>query len=158
VEGQEITSEDFDFPAEVKSNGDLEIANEQMATQKAFMRLNVLMNPTLSDVVNSEDRYNALKDWLEKDGVKDPDMFCTDPKIIAQEKIGQMQQQIAGMQQQMDGMREESKQNLKAMQKDKRRKQVAEEQTNAEKEMADELQMKNAEGIGEQIGNELFSK
>jgi len=94
VEGQEITREDFNFPADVQSNGDLEVSNEQMLTQKAAMRLQVLLNPALADIVNSEDRYNALKDWLEKDGVKDPDLFCTDPKQIATEQINQMQQQL----------------------------------------------------------------
>ena len=109
IDDMEITREDFNFPAEVSSNGDLEVADMAMATQKAQMRLNVLLNPAVQDIVNSEDRYNAMKDWLEKDGVKDPDMFCTDPKQIAQEQIGQMQQQLTEMKQQMEQMAMENK-------------------------------------------------
>lgn len=99
IEGEEVTKEDFNFPADVKSNGNLEISNQQMAVVKAAQRLQALLNPSLQDIVNSEDRYNALKDWLEKDGVKDPDQFCTDPKEMAQQVIVQMQQQIKQMQQ-----------------------------------------------------------
>lgn len=102
VNGQEITKEDFNFPAEVKSNGDLEVADAQLATQKASMRLQALLNPSLADIVNSEDRYNALKDWLEKDGVKDPDKFCTNPLEIMQTKLAQMQQQMQQMQMQLE--------------------------------------------------------
>lgn len=109
IDDMEVTREDFNFPAEVTSNGDLEVADMQMATQKAQMRLQVLLNPALQDIVNSEDRYNALKDWLEKDGVKDPDMFCTDPKKIAQEQISQMQGQIKQMGQQMQQMAMDAK-------------------------------------------------
>lgn len=109
IDDMEVTREDFNFPAEVTSNGDLEVADMQMATQKAQVRLNVLLNPALQDIVNSEDRYNALKDWLEKDGVKDPDMFCTDPKEIAQQQIGQMQQQLKQMAGQMQKMQDDAK-------------------------------------------------
>jgi hypothetical protein len=116
VDGQEVTREDFNFPATVKSNGDLEIANEALATQKAQMRLQVIMNPGLADIVNSEDRYNALKDWLEKDGVKDPDLFCTNPVEMAQQQIVQLQQQIQQMQMQLAGMQEANKQGIKDQQ------------------------------------------
>lgn len=109
VNGTEITKEDFNFPAEICSNGDLEVANEQLATQKAFARVNVITNPNLADIVNSEDRYNALKDWLEKDGVKDPDQFCTDPKVIAQEQIAQLQGSLQQLQNQKAGMEKEMK-------------------------------------------------
>lgn len=102
IDDMEVTREDFNFPAEVTSNGDLEVADMDMATQKAQMRMQVLLNPALADIVNSEDRYNSLKDWLEKDGVKDPSLYCTDPKEIAQEQIGQMQSQLAQMKQQLD--------------------------------------------------------
>lgn len=101
VEGIEVTREDFNFPAEIRSNGDLEVSNQAMATQKAFARLNVLLNPALADVVDSEDRYNSLKDWLEKDGVKNPDLFCTNPIEIVQSQLKQMQGQLQQAQQQM---------------------------------------------------------
>ena len=100
IDNTEITREDFNFPAEVRSNGDLEVSNEQLSVQKSMARLQVLLNPALQDIVNSEDRFNALRDWLEKDGIKDPDLFCTDPKKIAQERIVQMQQQMNQLAQQ----------------------------------------------------------
>ena len=156
MEGEEITREDFNFPAEVKSNGDLEVANEQMSTQKAAMRLQVIMNPALQDIVNSEDRYNALKDWLEKDGVKDPDQFCTDPKIIAQEQINQMQGQLQQMQQQMAGMQQEAKQRIKKQQAGK----MAEEETQAKVEQGKEVAKvlyEQPERIGKEIGDEIFA-
>jgi hypothetical protein len=102
VDGEEITKEDFNFPAEVKSNGELEVADQQLSTQKASMRLQVMMNPALGAFVTDEDRYNAYTDWLEKDGVKDPDRYSTAPMEVAQDKLMQLQQQILQMQQQVE--------------------------------------------------------
>ena len=135
VQGEEITKEDFNFPAEVKSNGDLEVADQQMSTQKAAMRLQVLLNPALQDIVDSEDRYNALKDWLEKDGVKDPDKFCTDPMEIMQSQMAQMKQQMGQMQQQMQQgqqmLNEQQKNTMKQKQKEQDSK--MQEEVNLEK-------------------------
>ena len=103
----EITREDFNFPAEVKSNGTLEVSDQQIATQKAIMRIGVISDPKFADCVNSEDKYNALKDWLEKDGVKDPDLFSTDPKIIAQQQIAQLQQGIQQLSMQYQQLQEQ---------------------------------------------------
>jgi hypothetical protein len=158
VNGTEVTKEDFNFPADVRSNGDLEIANEQLAAQKASLRLQVILNPALQDIVNSEDRYNALKDWLEKDGVKDPDLFCTDPKIIAQEQIAQMQGQLQRMGQQLAGMQAEAKDSIKQTQSAKRKTTEAKAQTEEEQEFNQQLQLQNAEGMGEELGNALFSR
>jgi hypothetical protein len=109
IEDMEITKEDFNFPAEVRCNGDLEIADNMMTVQKAAMRLQMLMNPAFVEVVDAEDKYNMLRDWLEKDGVKDPDMFCTDPKVIMQGQLAQMKQQMAQGQQQLAMMQEAGK-------------------------------------------------
>lgn len=157
IDGVEITKDDFNFPAEVKSNGDLEIANEQMATQKAAMRLQVILNPALADIVNSEDRYNALKDWLEKDGVKDPDMFCTDPKVIAQEQIAQMQGQLQQMGQQMQGMQEEMQAKTKEMQKSKMYKEKTDMESKAAAENTDKMESENAISAGKELLGGLFS-
>ena len=108
IDGNEITIEDFNFPAEIRSNGNIEVSNSDMATQKALTRFQVISNPALQDIVNSEDKYNALKDWLEKDGIKDPDQFCTDPKKIAKEVIGQMQAQIKQMGAQLQQMQKQA--------------------------------------------------
>lgn len=145
VDGEEITREDFNFPAEVRSNGNLEVANEQLAVQKAFARLGFLINPVLADVVNSEDKYNAVKDWLEKDGVKDPDMFCTDPKKIAQEQIAQMQGQLQQMQQQGAMMQKEGAETKFAADKEKKRLQD-------NTQLADKLEESNSFDIGKDIG------
>jgi hypothetical protein len=124
VDGEEITREDFNFPADVKSNGELEVADQNLMTQKAAMRLQAVLNPALQDIVTSEDRYNALKDWLEKDGVKDPDKFCTDPNEVLQGQLQQLQQQVqqlqaqagAAQQQAMDATKETEKQKKTGMQ------------------------------------------
>lgn len=101
---QEITREDFNFQAEVRSNGNLEVVDKEMATQKAQMRLNVLTSPIMQDCVTPEDKYNGVKDWLEKDGVKDPDMFCTDPKEVLTDQLTQLKQQIAQLQKEAQDM------------------------------------------------------
>lgn len=119
IDGEEITREDFDFPAEVRSNGNLEVSNQQLAAQKAFARVNVLLNPNLADIVNSEDRYNSLRDWLEKDGVKDPDQFCTDPTVIAKQQIAQLQQQLQQLQQQAMALQNQAQEQVKKTEKAK---------------------------------------
>lgn len=157
IDGQEITKEDFDFPAEVRSNGDLEVSNEQLSTQKAAMRLQAISNPVFADCVNSEDKYNALKDWLEKDGVKDPDQFCTDPKIIAQEQIAQLQAQAQQLQAQLAGMQEEVKGAVKQKQQAKKQKETSEAEAGEAQEVADQTNQENAMQAGEEIGNELLA-
>lgn len=94
IDGVRVTKEDFNFPAEIRSNGTLEISDADMATQKAFMRLQTIVNFIQVGIVNQEDAYNALKDWLEKDGVVDPDLFATNPQEINNTIIAQQQQQI----------------------------------------------------------------
>ncbi len=106
VDGVRITKEDFDFPAEVRSNGTLEVADKELSTIKAQNRLAIISQMREAGIVDAEDQFNALQDWLEKDGVKDPDMFSTDPKIILQTQLAQMQQQLQQMQQQAQGMQE----------------------------------------------------
>jgi hypothetical protein len=108
VGGMEVTKEDFNFPAEVRSNGSVEVSNNLLATQKAMARVQFLLNPALQDLCTSDDRYQAVKDWLEKDGVKDPDLFITDPKEVAQQQIVQMQGQLKQMAQQLSDQAKKS--------------------------------------------------
>ena len=115
VDGMVITREDFNFPAEVVSNGNLEVSDQRLATQKAFARLGTIGQLTQAGVANLEDLYNGARDWLEKDGVKDPDQFLTDPKIIMQEQINQMQQQLQQMQQQAEQMDKHTSKQQKAI-------------------------------------------
>ena len=156
IDGVEITKDDFDFPAEVKSNGDLEVANEQLATQKAAMRLQVIMNPAFADIVNSEDRYNALKDWLEKDGVKDPDQFCTDPKKIAQEKIAQMQGQLQQMQGQAQGLAKAGEEATKSLQASKNQKKDVDAQAAETKQASENMEANTAMQVGKETLGALF--
>lgn len=99
-DGSEATSEDFNFPFEIQANGTLEVTDQEMATYKAFNRYQVVSSPANVDFVTVEDRYNSYKDWLEKDGVKDPDMFSTNPEEVLTDKINQMAIQLRQMQQQ----------------------------------------------------------
>jgi len=101
VDGNEITKEHFNFPAEVRANGTLEVADKQLSVQKAWMRLGAISNPNFADVVNSEDKFNALSDWLEKDGIQDPTKYCTHPMEIIKTQLAQAQQQLQMMGQQI---------------------------------------------------------
>jgi hypothetical protein len=102
--GTEVTREDFMIPLEVKANGQLEVADSDLMTQKAFNRYQVVSSPVNVDFVTIEDRYNAFKDWLEKDGCKDPDQFSTDPKEVLQDQVSQLKQQAMQLQQQVGMM------------------------------------------------------
>jgi len=104
INGMTVTRESYNFPMEVKSNGSLEVSDKDLATQKAFMRMQVLNpadNPSVVTIQTPDDLYNTVYDWLEKDGIKDPDQFITDPKEIMKDKSAQMQVQLQQMQQQL---------------------------------------------------------
>ena len=51
-------------------------------------------------VADAMDVYNSYVDFLEKDGVRQPDQFATNPEEIMQSQLAQMQQQLQQMQQQ----------------------------------------------------------
>jgi hypothetical protein len=152
INGKEVTKEDFNFPADIRSNGSLEISNSQFATQKAWLRLQAIINPAFVECVNADDKFNALTDWLEKDGVKDPTQFCTDPKEIAQTQIAKMQGQIKQMQQGMMQMEQARTQGVKDLD-------TQQQKTKDEKAKADNAreQTNQAGQALEAVGNELFS-
>ena len=153
IQGEEITKEDFDFPAEVKSNGDLDVADQNTMRQSAAMRLQVISNPVYSDCINSEDKYNALKDWLEKDGVKDPDQFCTDPKEMAQQQLAQLQQQIMQAQQQLMGLNKQAEQEQKRATDSKRKsKEAMTDLDYAEEESKNQVVGKVGQFVNEAMG------
>jgi len=120
INGVEVSREDFQIPAEVKSNGNLEVVDKEMATQKAFARLQTLVAPPFADIVSPDDKYRATKDWLEKDGVKDPDEFVTDPKEMMQEQSVQMRQQMMQMGEQMQTMSKAQEETKKDVEKNKK--------------------------------------
>jgi hypothetical protein len=99
-DGTEVTREDFQIPVEVRANGSLEVSDNEFAAQKASMRLQTIMNPAFLDFVSIEDKFNAFTDWLEKDGVKDPSQFSTNPSEIMNGQFEQMKAQLMQMQQQ----------------------------------------------------------
>ena len=101
VDGVQITKEDFNIPACVTANGNLEVADADMMTQKALMRLQIIDQHVQFGIVDQEDQFNALRDWLEKDGVVDPDLYTTDPKQINQTQIAQQQQMLQQLGQQV---------------------------------------------------------
>jgi flagellar biosynthesis chaperone FliJ len=100
LDGQQVTKEDFLIPSTVRSNGNLEMTNQEIASQKAWLRLQAVIGMRQQGVADIEDVYNAYRDWLEKEGVKDPEDFSTHPAQIMQSQLAQMEQQIqqAGMQ------------------------------------------------------------
>ena len=102
INGTEVTREDFNFPAEVRSNGQLEVADKELSTQKAMMRVQMQEKFIQAGIANQEDMYNAAQDWLEKDGVKNPDDFITNPEEILKTKLAQMSQQLQQMMQQAE--------------------------------------------------------
>ena len=120
------------------------------------MRLQVIMNPAFADIVNSEDRYNALKDWLEKDGVKDPDQFCTDPKKIAQEKIAQMQGQLQQMQGQAQGLAKAGEEATKSLQASKNQKKDVDAQAAETKQASENMEANTAMQVGKETLGALF--
>lgn len=138
IEGEEVTKEDFNFPAEIRSNGDLEISDEQMSIQKSANRIQILTNPIFQSLVSEEDKYNLLHDWLEKDGVRNPDEFITRPEEIAQNQIAQMQQQIQQLQQALGAGQEELTKDQKDSTKAKRMTKKYMAQGEAIKESADQ--------------------
>ncbi|MEA2036296.1 MAG: hypothetical protein U9O94_02220 [Nanoarchaeota archaeon] len=120
IDGQEVTREDFNFNADVKANGSLEVADKRLLTQKAWMRLQAIANFVQAGVVNQEDVFNALQDWLEKDGVKDPEKFSTHPNEILKTQLAQMQQQVQQLTQQTQQLQEANVNGMKDLAKTKK--------------------------------------
>jgi uncharacterized protein involved in exopolysaccharide biosynthesis len=107
IDGVYVTREDLNFPSEVKSNGSLEISDKDMATSKALNRIMMAIQMQQAGVADVEDTYNAYVDWLEKDGVKDPDDFSTNPQEILQSQLAQLQQQVQQLSQQAESLSKE---------------------------------------------------
>ena len=98
-----------------------------------------ISNPQMGDVVNSEDKYNALKDWLEKDGVKDPDQFCTHPAEIAKNQAAQLQQMVQQLQVQAQVLQEEIQKGEKEFANTKKKTTKTVSRAEGELEALDEL-------------------
>jgi hypothetical protein len=105
----EITRDDFNFDAEIIPNGSIDLSDESIRTQKAMNRLNfALAGPP--EIITPEDKYNAAFDWLENDGVRDPDRYITRPEIIFNQQKQQMMDEDAVLAQQEQGLEQEIRQ------------------------------------------------
>ena len=120
IEGQEVSREDFQFPVTVKSNGSLEVSDSHLATQKAWMRLQAAIMMQQYNVADVEDLHYSYRDWLEKDGVKDPEDFSTHPSEIMQSQLMQLQQQIQQAQAQLQQMGKQADDSQKTTEKAKK--------------------------------------
>ena len=106
IDGEEITKEDFNFPAEVVSNGNIEVADKEKSKQLALNRLQVVGAMMQQGVADANDLFNAYQDWLDKDGVNRLEDYSTSPEEIMQTKLAQMMQQLQQMQQQAAQLQE----------------------------------------------------
>jgi hypothetical protein len=99
IEGTEVTREDFNFDAVVIPNGSIDLTDQNIRITKAANHLQfVIQGPP--EIVDADDKYNAAYDWLEAEGVQDPDRYITKPQIIAQKQQQQMQREDQVLQQQ----------------------------------------------------------
>ena len=105
------------FPVEVRSNGNLEVSDQELATRKAYTRLVVAgeIMKQGAPIMNLEDFYNAYKDWLEKDGVKDPELFSTHPAEVLKDQLGQMFQQLKQLQGQAEEIKKQNQKGTKQL-------------------------------------------
>lgn len=146
VDGNIITREDFNFPAEVKSNGTIEVSDSMMATNKALNRIMMTERFLQGGIANLDDYYNAATDWLEKDGVKDPDQFVTDPKQMLQEQVVQLQQMVQQLSQQAQMLQGGIDEGQKQLAKTKKKGKETVNKVEGELEAASELQSAGQRG------------
>lgn len=106
IDGTEITREDFNFPAEIIPNGSIDLAEQATRVGKAMQRLEFTVQGP-QDILTADDRYNAARDWLEADGVMDPDRYITKPEIIQQQQKQQLQEEDQILAQQEQGLTQE---------------------------------------------------
>ena len=106
IDGMEITREDFNIPATITANGSIDLAEQATRESKAAERLNfTIAGP--QDIVTADDRFNAAMDWLEAQGVQEPNRFITEPKEIMQQQQQQGAQEDQILAQQEQGLTQE---------------------------------------------------
>ena len=94
INGVTITRNIFDFEPEIQPTGSIENIDQNNMVQKALMRVQQIMQQVqLGLIATPEDLYNAMNDYLEKDGVKDIERYTTDPKVIQQQRQQQVEAQ-----------------------------------------------------------------
>jgi len=133
IDGTTITREDFNFPFEVRSNGNLEESDKAIGIQKTVSRMQVInsQDPTYTTL---EDRYNAFLDYLEAEGVKDIEKLSTNPINVMKDQSFQLQQQVSQLQQQSQALSVQLQEGVRDLEKIKQDqvKQVIEKQVKRE--------------------------
>ena len=99
INGTTITREDFDFIPDIAVNGSLEMADKTLQAQRAQMRLERVVNALNLGIATKDDVFRGFEDFFEKDGVKEPLDFLTDPNEIAKQNITMLENQIAQLNQ-----------------------------------------------------------
>jgi len=90
VDGVTITKEDFNFVPQITPTGSIDNLDKERMAMKFARRLEyVVAQIQLGLIVTPEDLYNAFRDFMENDGVKDPERYCTKPDEVNKLKQGQ---------------------------------------------------------------------
>jgi len=101
VNGERVTREDFAFEPEIMPTGTVEALDKNANVQRAIFRVQqIIQQVQLGLIANADDLYNAMQDYLEKDGIKDPNRFITQPAQIQREKQAAAAAQAQALQQQ----------------------------------------------------------
>jgi hypothetical protein len=98
INGTVITREDFQFEPDITVIGSLEMADKGLQLQRSQLRLERARQAVQDGVGTKEDLYRAYEDYLEKDGVKEPQDFISDPNEILEMQITQMENQATQLQ------------------------------------------------------------
>lgn len=98
INGTVITREDFQFEPDITVIGSLEMADKGLQLQRSQLRLERARTAVQDGVATKVDLFNAYEDYLEKDGVKEPNDFITDPHEIAQQQITALGNQVIQLQ------------------------------------------------------------
>lgn len=98
INGTVIRREDFLFEPDITVIGSLEMADKGLQLQRSQLRLERSRMAVQDGVATKEDLFRAYQDYLEKDGIKEPLDYLTDPKEIMKEQITGMETQIMQMQ------------------------------------------------------------
>lgn len=98
INGTVITREDFAFEPDITVIGSLEMADKGLQLQRSQLRLERAHTAVQAGVATKEDLYRAYEDYLEKDGVKEPNDYITPPAEIMQQQITALENQVIQLQ------------------------------------------------------------
>ncbi len=96
IDGITITKEDFDFTPQITPTGSIDSLDKQRMAMKALNRLQVVTEQIQMGIITTpQDFYNATHDFLETDGVKNPERYCSKPEEVLKLKQQQAQAENA---------------------------------------------------------------